>query len=120
MEASTYVTSNPSVLALDFPLFPLRGFSFGARDWKNSNDNGTSESDMSSGMGQRVRWTCQSALLRWPRTSRIRGVWAGEVWRTTNLVLRQVIHRCQGGHVVYRVHACPLTLSAMRSLFFHV
>ena len=52
-EASTHVTSNPSVLALDFPLFPLRGFNLGARDWENStdNDNGTSESDVSSGIG---------------------------------------------------------------------
>ena len=54
-EASTCATSNPSVLAFDLPLFLLRGFNLGARDWENStdNDNGTSESDVSSGMGQK-------------------------------------------------------------------
>jgi len=52
MEASTFVTSDPSVLALAFPSLLLRGFGLGARDWKNSTDNGTSEADMTSGMGQ--------------------------------------------------------------------
>lgn len=50
MEASTFVTSEPSVLTLAFPFFPLEGVGLGGRDWKNGTDNGTSESELLSGI----------------------------------------------------------------------
>lgn len=53
MEASACLSSDPSVLAFPFPLFPFGGFSLGGRDWENGTINGTSESKKSSVMGPR-------------------------------------------------------------------
>ena len=116
---SSAAKSSQAALALFFPLSPLRSPRLRDVSGNDCMANGTSESDESTRMEQRVRGANQGALRRSRLTSQIQSV-RFKFWSMIKLILRQRIQRCKGVRFVHQIYAYWPTMNARRPSFCHV